>query len=65
MPEGGRLDAEKHAEIAVKHAERAKDAGAFGVGGLLIGNDGSTYKAIGNRVIKDGSVIDPTAHIER
>lgn len=60
-----RLAAEKYAEIAVKEAERARDMGTFGVGGLLAGNDGTIYKTIGNRVIRDGSVHDPSAHVER
>jgi tRNA(Arg) A34 adenosine deaminase TadA len=60
-----RLAAEKYAEIAVKEAERARDMGTFGVGGLLAGNDGAIYKTIRNRVIREGSVHDPTAHVER
>jgi tRNA(Arg) A34 adenosine deaminase TadA len=60
------LAAEKYVNIAVRQAERARDAGTFGVGGLLVGNDdGAIYKTIRNQVIKNGSVHDPTAHVER
>lgn len=55
----------KYAEIAVREAENAKSAGTFGVGGLLIGNDGKIYKIIRNTVIQGNSVHDPTAHVER
>ena len=60
-----RLAAEKYAEISVKEAERARGMRMFGVGGLLVGNDGAIYKKIVNRVIQGGSVHDPTAHVER
>jgi len=65
MPRAGRRPAEKYAGVAVKRAERSGDAGTFGVGGLLIGNDGIIYKTIGNRVIRNNSVSDSTAHVEK
>jgi tRNA(Arg) A34 adenosine deaminase TadA len=58
--------AEKCAEIAVIEAEKAKSSGTFGVGGLLIENDSrAIVKVIRNRVIRNNSVHDPTAHVER
>ena len=64
MPKS-RLAAGRFAEIAVKEAEKSKRNGTFGVGGLLVDDSGAIVKIIGNRVIKNGSVRDPTAHVER
>ena len=67
MPKGNwRPNAEKCAVVAVREAEKAKKSGTFGVGGLLVDNDRSAIiKIIQNKVIQDGSVNNPTAHVER
>lgn len=64
MPKS-RLAAGRLAEIAVREAEKSKRNGTFGVGGLLVDDRGAIVKVIGNSVIKNGPVHDPTAHVER
>ena len=59
------MPASRLAEIAVREAEKSKNNGTFGVGGLLVDDRGAIVKVIGNRVIHNGSVHDPTAHVER
>jgi tRNA(Arg) A34 adenosine deaminase TadA len=46
-------------------AEDALSHGSFGVGGALIGRNGTVWAGIANAVIWQGSVLDPTAHVER
>lgn len=62
---GGSQLAERCAGIAVREAEKAKSSGTFGVGGLLVDGSGSIVKIMQNRVIRNHSVHDPTAHVER
>ncbi len=51
--------------LAVERAEAAHDGGTFGVGGVLADKDGRVVKSFQNRVIEDGIVSNPTAHVER
>lgn len=52
-------------EISVKLAEQACKEGTFGVGGLLVTQDGRIIKTFKNKVIVNGIVHDPSAHVER
>ncbi|HKU48894.1 MAG TPA: nucleoside deaminase [Nitrososphaera sp.] len=61
---GSVLNASSFAEIAVVKAEKSRENGTFGVGGLLIDDNGSIVKVAGNGVIRENSVFDPTAHVE-
>ena len=57
--------AKKCAEVATEEAKKANQNGTFGVGGLIIANNGNILKIIENRVIEGKKVNDPTAHVER
>ena len=52
-------------DLATSAAERAREAGSFGVGGILLGPDLEVLAISQNRVIHDGILCDPTAHGER
>lgn len=58
-------DVEGACALVVENAEKAAQAGTFGVGGLLLGPDGTILASVRNRVLVDGKVHDPTAHGER
>lgn len=50
---------------AVALAEDAERTGTFGVGGFLADRNGRILKEARNGVVVDGTVVDPTAHVER
>lgn len=53
------------ANEAVRLAERAADKGTFGIGGVLLDDNMVPLFGCVNRVIENGVVTDPTAHVER
>jgi len=57
--------AEEAAAHAVALAEEAARQGAFGVGGFLLDRTGRIIAEAVNAVVRDGAVVDPTAHVER
>jgi cytosine deaminase len=50
--------------IAAVEAVAARYRGTFGVGALLLDQHGTVLHALGNDVIRDGLIHDPTAHAE-
>jgi len=58
-------NAQELAWRAAELAEKAAQAGTFGVGGVLIDRSGRLHAEAVNAVIRDGAVHDPTAHVER
>src|SRR5437016_2836842 len=59
------LTAEDAAAHAIGLAEQAARQGAFGVGGFLLDRSGHVVAEAVNAVVRDGHVVDPTAHVER
>lgn len=59
------VNAEEAAVQAARLAERAAEAGTFGVGGFLMDRSGRILAEAVNAVVRDGQVQDPTAHVER
>lgn len=59
------MNIEKVARKVVKLAQKANALGTFGVGGVLVNDAGRIYHEALNRVVFDGVVNDPTAHVER
>ena len=59
------IDVQAAVALAASEAVAAKTQGTFGVGGVLLGPDGTVLKSLHNMVVKDGHVFDPTAHGER
>jgi tRNA(Arg) A34 adenosine deaminase TadA len=57
--------AEKAAELATLAAEMAGQSGTFAVGGILLGPGNQLLAISMNQVLKDGKLLDPTAHGER
>ena len=57
--------ADQAARLVASLAEEAGRGGTFGIGGALIDRSGTIYAEAVNAVISDGSVRDPTAHVER
>ena len=51
--------------MAAAQAIAAKTQGTYGVGGVLLDQQGNVLKALQNNVVRDGLVFDPTAHGER
>ena len=50
---------------AIRLAEEAAAQGAFGVGGFLLDQAGHVVAEAINAVMRNGHVVDPTAHVER
>ena len=50
---------------AIQYAKKAAQNGTFAVGGVLIDNSGNLLMPMRNKVIENGAVVDPTAHVER
>lgn len=59
------IDIQTAVALAASQAIAAKSQGTFGVGGLLLDQDGYVLKALQNNVVCDGLIFDPTAHGER
>lgn len=59
------IDIQTAAAMAASQAIAAKTQGTFGVGGVLLDQQGNVLKALQNNVICNGLVFDPTAHGER
>ncbi|MGZ8289769.1 MAG: nucleoside deaminase [Telluria sp.] len=59
------IDVQAAVAIAANEAVAAKTQGTFGVGGLLLDQQGNVLKSLQNNVVRDGLVFDPTAHGER
>lgn len=57
--------AEQAAALAADQAENSAQNGTFGVGGILLGPDNDVVCVMLNRVLEDGKIADPTAHVER
>ncbi|MEJ7805484.1 MAG: nucleoside deaminase, partial [Telluria sp.] len=51
--------------MAAAQAIAAKTQGTYGVGGVLLDQQGNVLKALQNNVVCDGLIFDPTAHGER
>ena len=51
--------------MAAAQAIAAKTQGTYGVGGVLLDQQGNVLKALQNKVVCDGLIFDPTAHGER
>lgn len=52
-------------EWAAEEALAAHAGGTYAVGGALLGPDGVVLARCRNRVLHEGAVADPTAHVER
>jgi cytosine deaminase len=50
---------------AVGLAEEAAHHGTFGVGGFLLDREGHVIAEAVNAVVREGNIVDPTAHVER
>ena len=59
------IDVQAAVAVAASEAVAAKTAGTFGVGGVLLDQQGRVLKSLHNNVVRDGLVFDPTAHGER
>lgn len=59
------IDVQAAVSLAASEAVAAKTAGTFGVGGVLLDQQGRVLKSLHNNVVKGGLVFDPTAHGER
>jgi cytosine deaminase len=59
------IDVQAAVAIAANEAVAAKTQGTFGVGGLLLDQQGNVLKSLQNNVVREGLVFDPTAHGER
>jgi tRNA(Arg) A34 adenosine deaminase TadA len=57
--------ADDAAAHAIGLAEEAAMQGSFGVGGFLLDQAGNVIVEALNAVVRDGHVVDPTAHVER
>src|SRR5690242_16208418 len=57
--------ADDAAAHAIGLAEEAVMQGSFGVGGFLLDQAGNVIVESLNAVVRDGHVVDPTAHVER
>lgn len=51
--------------MAAAQAIAAKTQGTYGVGGVLLDQQGNVLKALQNNVVCEGLIFDPTAHGER
>ncbi len=51
--------------MAAAQAIAARTQGTYGVGGVLLDQQGNVLKALQNNVVCDGLIFDPTAHGER
>lgn len=59
------IDVQTAVALAASQAIAAKSQGTFGVGGLLLDQQGNVLKALQNNVVCEGLIFDPTAHGER
>lgn len=59
------IDIQSAVALAASQAIAAKTQGTFGVGGVLLDQQGNVLKALQNNVVCDGLIFDPTAHGER
>ena len=59
------IDIQAAVAIAAAEALAAKTQGTFGVGGVLLDGFGNVLQSMHNNVVRDGLVLDPTAHGER
>jgi len=59
------IDVQTAVALAASQAIAAKGQGTFGVGGLLLDQQGNVLKALQNNVVCEGLIFDPTAHGER
>lgn len=59
------IDVQTAVAIAASEAIAAKTQGTFGVGGVMLDQNGTVLKSLHNNVIKHGLIYDPTAHGER
>ena len=59
------IDVQAAVALAASEAVAAKTAGTFGVGGVLLDQQGRVLKSLHNNVVRSGVVFDPTAHGER
>ncbi|MFP5391462.1 MAG: nucleoside deaminase [Gammaproteobacteria bacterium] len=59
------VDIQAAVALAATQALAAKERGTFGVGGVLLDQQGHVLKLVANDVVRDGLVWDPTAHGER
>ena len=51
--------------MAAAQAIAARTQGTYGVGGVLLDQQGNVLKALQNNVVCEGLIFDPTAHGER
>jgi tRNA(Arg) A34 adenosine deaminase TadA len=59
------IDIQAAVALAATQAIAARSQGTFGVGGVLLDQQGNVLKSLQNNVVRDGLIFDPTAHGER
>ncbi len=59
------IDIQTAVAMAAAQAIAARTQGTYGVGGVLLDQQGNVLKALQNNVVCDGLIFDPTAHGER
>jgi tRNA(Arg) A34 adenosine deaminase TadA len=59
------IDVQAAVAIAASEAIAAKTQGSFGVGALMLDQQGNVLQSLHNNVVKQGLIFDPTAHGER